>query len=66
MKTLKIGSVEIPINATTKTFAILAKRGAGKTYTGIVLYPTALLCMHLFITCQLKIEWLIINSLINI
>ena len=27
----------MPINAATKTFAILAKRGAGKTYTGAVM-----------------------------
>ncbi len=33
MNILNIGSVKIPINAATKTFAILAKRGAGKTYT---------------------------------
>lgn len=37
MKNLNIGSVEIPINAATKTFAILAKRGAGKSYTAAVL-----------------------------
>lgn len=37
MKNLSIGSIEIPINAATKTFAILAKRGAGKTYTAGVL-----------------------------
>ncbi len=34
---LKIGNIEIPINAATKSFAILAKRGAGKTYTAGVL-----------------------------
>lgn len=37
MKTLNIGSIKIPVNAATKTFAILAKRGAGKTYTGAVM-----------------------------
>lgn len=37
MNKLNLGSVEIPINAATKTFAILAKRGAGKTYTGAVM-----------------------------
>ncbi len=37
MKNLQIGSVEIPINAATKTFAVLAKRGAGKTYTAAVM-----------------------------
>ncbi len=37
MNTLNLGSVKIPINAATKTFAILAKRGAGKTYTGAVM-----------------------------
>lgn len=37
MHNLNIGTVKIPINATTKTFAILAKRGAGKTYTAGVL-----------------------------
>jgi uncharacterized protein len=34
---LNLGSVQLPINAATKTFAILAKRGAGKTYTAGVL-----------------------------
>lgn len=34
---LNIGSVQLPINAATKTFAFLAKRGAGKTYTAAVL-----------------------------
>lgn len=37
MEKLNLGSVQIPINAATKTFAILAKRGAGKTYTGAVM-----------------------------
>lgn len=37
MNTLNLGSVKVPINAATKTFAILAKRGAGKTYTGAVM-----------------------------
>lgn len=37
MQTLNLGSVQIPINAATKTFAILAKRGAGKTYTAAVM-----------------------------
>jgi len=34
---LNLGSIQIPMNAATKTFAILAKRGAGKTYTGAVM-----------------------------
>lgn len=34
---LNLGSIQIPINAATKTFAILAKRGAGKSYTGAVM-----------------------------
>lgn len=34
---INLGSIQIPINAATKTFAILAKRGAGKTYTAGVL-----------------------------
>lgn len=34
---LNIGSHKLPINAVTKTFAILAKRGAGKSYTGAVM-----------------------------
>lgn len=34
---LNLGSIQIPINAATKTFAILAKRGAGKTYAAAVL-----------------------------
>lgn len=37
MKELNLGSVKVPINAATKTFAVLAKRGAGKTYTGAVM-----------------------------
>ena len=37
MNKLNLGSLQIPLNATTKTFAILAKRGAGKTYTGGVM-----------------------------
>lgn len=37
MSKLNLGSIQIPINACTKTFAILAKRGAGKTYTGAVM-----------------------------
>src|SRR5919197_1201293 len=34
---LNLGSLQIPLNAATKTFAILAKRGAGKSYTAAVL-----------------------------
>src|SRR5215813_2986480 len=34
---INLGSLRLPINAATKTFAILAKRGAGKSYTGAVL-----------------------------
>ncbi len=34
---INLGSIQIPINAATKTFAILAKRGAGKTYTAAVM-----------------------------
>lgn len=34
---LNIGNIKIPINAATKTFSILAKRGAGKSYTGAVM-----------------------------
>ncbi len=34
---INLGSITLPINAATKTFAILAKRGAGKTYTGGVM-----------------------------
>src|SRR3990172_1257683 len=37
MKEINIGTISIPLNAATKTFAILAKRGAGKSYTGAVL-----------------------------
>ena len=35
--TLNLGSFQMPLNAATKTFALLAKRGAGKSYTGAVL-----------------------------
>jgi len=34
---LNLGSIQLPLNAATKTFAILAKRGAGKSYTGAVM-----------------------------
>jgi len=34
---LNLGSIHLPLTAATKTFAILAKRGAGKSYTGAVL-----------------------------
>lgn len=34
---INLGTLKMPINSATKTFAILAKRGAGKTYTGAVL-----------------------------
>lgn len=37
MKYLDIGSLKIPRTAATKSFALLAKRGAGKTYTGAVM-----------------------------
>lgn len=34
---INLGSIQMPLNAATKTFAILAKRGAGKTYTAGVM-----------------------------
>ena len=34
---LNIGTLSIPLSGATKTFAILAKRGAGKSYAGAVL-----------------------------
>lgn len=34
---MNIGTIELPVQSATKTFAILAKRGAGKSYTGAVL-----------------------------
>lgn len=34
---INLGSLKMPISSATKTFAILAKRGAGKSYTGAVL-----------------------------
>lgn len=37
MKEINLGTIKMPLNAATKTFAILAKRGAGKTYTGAVM-----------------------------
>lgn len=37
MKNLNIGSIKIPVTAATKSFAVLAKRGAGKTYTSAVI-----------------------------
>lgn len=36
MKNLNVGSLKIPARAATKSSAILAKRGAGKTYTAAV------------------------------
>ncbi len=37
MNKINLGSIQLPTSAATKTFAILAKRGAGKSYTGAVL-----------------------------
>lgn len=37
MSDINIGSIQLPLSSATKTFAILAKRGAGKTYTGGVM-----------------------------
>lgn len=37
MNEINLGSLKMPINAATKSFAILAKRGAGKTYLGGVM-----------------------------
>lgn len=34
---INLGSIQLPINSATKTFAILAKRGAGKSYTGAIM-----------------------------
>ena len=34
---INLGSIELPLDAVTKTFAILAKRGAGKSYTAGVM-----------------------------
>src|SRR5687768_16969430 len=34
---LTIGSLRLPVESATKTFAILAKRGAGKSYTAAVM-----------------------------
>lgn len=37
MSEINLGNLKMPINAATKSFAILAKRGAGKTYLGGVM-----------------------------
>jgi hypothetical protein len=37
MNEINIGTIKLPVNAATKTFAVLAKRGAGKTYTAAVM-----------------------------
>lgn len=37
MQQINLRSIQIPLAAATKTFAILAKRGAGKSYTGAVM-----------------------------
>lgn len=37
MREINLGTLKMPINAATKTFAILAKRGAGKSYTAAVM-----------------------------
>jgi hypothetical protein len=34
---INLGSRQIPMTGATQTFAILAKRGAGKSYTGAVM-----------------------------
>jgi DNA helicase HerA-like ATPase len=34
---INLGSIQIPLNAATKTFALLGKRGSGKTYNAGVL-----------------------------
>ena len=36
-KQLNLGTIQMPVAAATKTFAILAQRGAGKSHTGAVL-----------------------------
>lgn len=36
MKTINLGSIKMPIQAATRTFAYLAKRGAGKSYAAAV------------------------------
>lgn len=37
VSTINIGSIQMPITAATKSFALLAKRGAGKTYAAGVM-----------------------------
>lgn len=37
MKTINFGSLKMPLTAATKSFAFLAKRGAGKTYAASVM-----------------------------
>ena len=37
MNEINLGTFKMPVNSATKTFAILAKRGAGKSYTGAVM-----------------------------
>jgi hypothetical protein len=37
MTEINLGTLKMPINSATKTFALLAKRGAGKTYAGAVM-----------------------------
>lgn len=37
LKVINLGTLQMPDTAATKTFAILAKRGAGKSYTGAVM-----------------------------
>lgn len=34
---LNIGTIKLPLSSATRTFALLAKRGAGKSYTGAVM-----------------------------
>jgi hypothetical protein len=34
---INLGPIQIPINSIVKRFAILAKRSAGKIYTGVVM-----------------------------
>lgn len=41
---LNLGSIQLPLNSATKAFAILAKRGAGKTYTAAVMMEEFFKC----------------------
>lgn len=55
---LNIGSIKLPLNSATKTFALLAKRGAGKSYTAAVMMEEFFKCNIPFIVFDpIDVHW---------